>query len=141
MDYGIKIAKTGFPVKEAGLNELIYHSSHPLLKIYGIFKATVVYTKDAAGLDILLLTHDFEYAPIIRCIAQWWNVNTSTKETSFRPTPIKDSLASGSVNFTFRPYANDTQIRLNVGSFDGSGVANVSLDFILAVYYDPEEEE
>lgn len=139
-DYGIKIAKTGERVQDAPLNKLIFHSGKPLLKIWGMFDATITYTQDQAGLDILLIAHNLGYVPKIRAQAQWYDINTGQKRSTYRKAPIYDSFLDGSMNFVFRPYATNTEVRLVVGGHDGRGSKNVSLGFMFVVYYDPDKE-
>lgn len=139
-DYGIKVAKPGFSVHDAPLSKLIIHSDYPVLKIRNLFTGSITYTKDSAAFDTLLATHDLGYIPVLRTLSQWWNIDSGAKETSFRRAPIFDSLVGGSVSFSCRPYATATEIRFSVGSFDGTGATIVSLDFVMAVYYDQDED-
>jgi hypothetical protein len=138
-DYGLKWAKDGVAVETAEIHELIINSSNPMLKIKEIGTGTINYTHDGAPTDVLVADHDLDYEPIFIVYTQWFNIDTDSKETTYRQAPFIDSLVGGSVYFVAKPYVNDTELRYTVNSFTGSGSESVSLKYLYIIYYDPDE--
>jgi len=138
-NYGIKMSKPGKDVKTAGLKDLIFLSTKPVLKIKQSGTGSISYTHDGSSNDILVATHSLGYIPMFMLMMQWYNIETDTKETSYRAAPFTDKLVSGSIYFDARAYANTTQLRLSVGSYNGNGSSSISLDFLYSIYYDPED--
>ena len=138
MDYGIKIAKPGFVASTAGLGDLLFHSGYPFLKIKSVGTGSITYSHDGVSTDALVYTHDLGYIPIFTFLTQWYNIDTDAVETSYRNAPFYDQLLEGAVVTRARPYANTTQLRYEIGSYTGSGEVSKTLNYIYAVYYDPE---
>ena len=138
MNYGIKIAKPGFDAKTAGLNNLIFHSGYPFLKIKQTGRGSITYTNDTAGTDMLVTIHNLGYDPLFRFMTQWYDVDSGVKQDNYRNAPFIDSLAGGSVSFAARAYVDTVGLRFEVASFDGTGGSH-TLQFFYAIYYDPDE--
>lgn len=138
-NFGIKISKKGELVANGPLNELLFHSGYPILKMYGLYKSSMTYTKDNGMSDFLLLTHNLGYIPRLKMMMQWWDIDSASLKSDFRRVPVIDSLVGGSIYFKARPYATSSEVRMSIGSYDGSGISNVTLDFVLTVYYDEDE--
>lgn len=137
-NHGLKIAKPGFDAKTAGLNNLIFHSSYPLLKIKQQGRGLITYTNDTAGTEIVVALHNLGYQPLFRFMTQWYNIDLAQKEDTFRNAPFFDTLSSGAVNFVARPYVDDVGLRYKVSSFDGNG-GTFALEFFYIIYYDPDD--
>jgi len=138
MDYGMKISKPSYDVKTAGVGDLLFHSSYPFLKIKSRGSSSVNYTNDGGSTDVLIATHSLGYIPLFTFYTQWYNVETSSKETTYIHAPFYDgTYADLGIFFSIRPYANTTQLRLIVESWDGTG-GNYDLSSFYAIYYDPE---
>lgn len=140
-DFGLKWAKGDVDVDSAGIEDLLIHSSFPALKFAELGTGTISYTHDGGGAtDELIVEHDLGYEPLFIVLTQWFNIDTDSKETDYRKAPFIDTLVGGSIYFDARPYVTSTELRYSVTSFTGSGSESVSLDYIYAVYYDPDED-
>jgi len=139
-DYGIKISKPGKDVLTCGIEDLIYYSKYPLLKIKSTGTGTITYDHDDASNDVLVATHSLGYIPIFTFLTQWYDIDGDAKSTTYRHAPFYDSLAGGAVVTRARPYASTTELRYEVGSYTGSGITSISLDYIYVIYYDPDAD-
>ena len=137
-DYGIKIAKPNVKIQDATLKDLVFHSKYPLLKIKEIGSGTINYTNDGSATEDLVATHNLGYTPLFRFLTQWYDIDVGAKNTTYRNAPFIDTLVGGSIYFDARPFVNTTELRYNVSSFDGNG-GSISLDYIYAIYYDPDD--
>lgn len=139
-DFGLKWAKGNTDVSSADIKNLLMHSSYPMLKFQDIGTGTITYTHDGAETDELVVTHDLTYEPLFILLTQWFDIDSDTKKTDYRKAPFIDTLSGGSIYFDSRPYVNTTQLRYSVNSFTGSGTESVSLKYVYAIYYDPDED-
>lgn len=138
MDHGLKISKSGHPVKTAGLKDLIFSSGHPVLKIKEIGTGSINFTNDSGfAVDQLVVEHDLGYKPLFSFLTQWYDIDNSVKQDDYRDAPFIDTLLGGANYFDAKPYVTTTELRYNVASFNGSG-GSFTLNYIYAVYYDQD---
>lgn len=138
-DYGIKMSKAGVNVKTAGLKDLILHSGYPTLKIKASGTGSISYTNDSSATDNLVVTHNLGYVPLFMFQTQWYSVDSATKQTTYISAPHYDgTYADLGIFASYRPYANTTQLRYEVQSYDGNG-GSITLNYIYVVYYDPDD--
>lgn len=136
--YGVKWTK-GVDVSEAELKDVLLSSEHPLLKIKEIGSGSFTYTNDNGSAQThFLTTHDLGYVPLVRVMAQWYDIDSATKKDTFRNVPLQDKLVGGSVYFEIKVDKDDEELNLITAGFDGNG-GSYSLKYVFAIYYDPED--
>lgn len=135
--YGLRFTK-GADVDEATLKDLLIDSQNPLLKIKSLGSGSFTFNNDSGEQEHFITTHSLSYVPLVRVLAQWYDIDTATKKTTFRPIPILDRLVGGSVYFEMRYDASGGELNITTAGFDGNGGAH-SLKYIYAIYYDPED--
>lgn len=139
MDHGLKIAKTGHPVKTAGIKDLIFTSAYPLLKIKELGTGSINFTNDSGfAVDELVFEHNLGYRPLFSFLTQWYDIDSAIKQNDYRDAPFIDTLVGGANYFDAKPYVTTTELRYNVASFDGNG-GTYTLNYIYAIYYDQDE--
>jgi len=138
-DYGLKWTD-GTDVSTAELKNLVISSGHPCLKFADIGTGSITYTHDGGETDGLIATHSLNYEPLFVVYTQWFNIDTDSKETSYRKAPFIDTLLNGSNYFDARTYVNNTQLRYSVNSYTGSGTESITLNYVYVIYYDPDED-
>lgn len=138
-DYGLKWTD-GTDVSTANLEDLVISSGHPCLKFADIDTGSITYTHDGGTTDNLIATHNLGYEPLFIVLTQWFNIDTDSKETSYRKAPFIDTLSNGSIYFDARTYVSTTELRYSVRSYTGSGTESVTLNYIYIIYYDPDED-
>lgn len=138
-DYGIKVSKPSVNVKSAGLKDLILHSSYPTLKIKASGSGSINYTNDSTAVDQLVVTHNLGYTPLFMFMTEWYSLDSATKQSTYISAPHYDGVYADLGLFaSYRPYANTTQLRYKVQSYDGNG-GSITLNYIYVVYYDPDD--
>lgn len=135
--YGVKWTK-GVDVSEAELKDILLSSQHPLLKIKEIVTGSFTFHNDSGSESHFVTTHDLGYVPLVRCLCQWYDIDSATKKNTFREAPLSDRLVGGSVYFDLKIDKDDEEVNIISAGFDGFGGSH-TLKYILAVYYDPED--
>jgi hypothetical protein len=138
MSYGLTWTD-GTDISEAELKNIIISSEYPSLKFAYSGTGSVTYTHDGGETDILVETHDLDYEPLFYFQIQWFDINSDSKQTDYRRAPLIDTLLDGSVYFDCEPYVNDTQLRLSVVSYTGSGTESITLKYQYFIYYDQDQ--
>ena len=138
-NYGLKWTD-GVDVSTAKLENLIISSSHPCLKFAFSGTGSITYNHDSSSNDIWIVKHNLGYKPLFIVLTQWFNIDTDSKETSYRKAPLFDNLLSGAIYFNAKPYVTTTELRYYVYSFTGSGSESITLKYIYFVYYDPDQD-
>lgn len=129
-NYGIKISEEGIDVLTAGYDELIFHSSYPLLKIKTSGTGSI--TPSIGGTTtVTVITHSLGYAPMFDFYSQWYDPSSGVKQTTYRKNTISDQIAGGFNLYT--AYADTTKISFTVQANVGDGT---SLSYKYYVYYD-----
>ena len=135
-DYGVKIAKPGFDARTTGLNNLVFNSSYPLLKIKQKGQGTATLTNNSTA-DSLVTIHNLGYQPLFRFSIQWYDIDLDAKDSSYRSAPFLESLSNGSVNFKARPYTDNVGLRLQLAS-SGVSAGTHTLQYYYVIYYDQD---
>lgn len=132
---GLKIAKPGYDIATAGIENLILDTSHPLLKIKEIVSGSF----DTTG-DIVINTHNLGYSPQFKIFSQVgdWDIWPGGIDTKFVECPVsrvKSRSARGFPTsfYNYIPYTDNTKLYLNVNASPGS-----ALNYIAVIYYDPQ---
>jgi len=139
MNHGVKVAKHGHNVKTASIGDLIFTSSFPVLKIKHMGTGSVTVPNGGTAPDDLVYTHSLGYIPKFAFLIQWYDLNLPGKQSDYRTAPFIDTELDGSNYFSADPYASTTELRISASLFDGLG-GSVSLSYMYAIYYDPEDE-
>lgn len=136
MNTGFKIAKAGYDIKTAGIENLVLDINYPLLKI----KEIVSGSYNTSG-DIVINIHDLGYIPQFKLFAQIQDgdIFPSGIDTDFVECPVsrvntRSARGFPTAYFNYIPYADTTKLYLNINSFS----AGSPLNYIAVIYYDPQ---
>jgi len=130
-NYGVKIAKPGFSYGDGDEN-LVFNSSHPLLKILAHGTGTTTLSGGVSTKTIY--THNLGYKPMFYVWINYLNIDTGTEIEKLRMCSWRDYYGVGVWSWYYA-YATTTTIDLNVYTAYASP-GNQILDYIYVVYYD-----
>lgn len=130
-NYGIKIAEEGYDAKTAGLNNLVFHSEYPVLKIKESGATSITPIIDGALHTVTLHTHNLGYLPVFDCGFEYYNPTTSVKVSRYRYGSRMDQGA-GTFNVYFS-YVDSAKLYFRYSLAIGDGSA-LGIKYIL--YYD-----
>jgi hypothetical protein len=138
-DYGIKIAKPGFDITTTGIENQVFNSAYPVLKVRETGNGVIVLERDNFfGTSIILSTHNLGYKPKVRVMCQWYDIDSGTAQSTYREAPFGDTLVGGSIFFLCNVTVQTDTIILDVATYTGDGTAYYNLNYSYIVYYDEE---
>jgi len=132
-DYGIKISKDGSAVGD-GLNNLVFHSSYPALKIFDKGTTTLSVTKDDSSAT-KEVTHSLGYIPMFDVYMQYY-LYDQTASSKYRKTAF--SVYHGLQEYThYNAYADSSKLYIKF-SQNGEMDEDATLSIRYYIYYDEQ---
>ena len=136
-DYGVKIAVEDVDVADAGLNELILHSSYPLLKIFDIVSGSASLTDTGDGFDITVATHNLGYRPRFYLYATYYDPSSDVEITNYELMPFVAMSSGGVIGMFYITDADTTTISFSGNTFGGDSSSH-TIYYYCVIYYDED---
>ena len=137
-DYGVKITKEGKSVGTAGLQDLLFHSKYPLLKIKvtGSGSITVVDSSSFGSVDVY--AHNLGYQPLYFMYSQIYDPFADTTYTDYSQVPKWNNSAGGVIYYSYTTTMGTDKLTYTAETQGGDSGTHV-LNYYYAIYYDPDE--
>lgn len=133
-DYGIKISKPEHDVKTADWNNLIFHSSHPALKIAQRGDTTLSVDKDDLS-KTKEISHGLGYTPMAEVYMQYYSY-AKTKASTLRKTAF--SMYHGTQFYThYSAYTDNDNLYIKFEQ-NGEMDEDATFDIRYYIYHDPQ---
>jgi hypothetical protein len=135
-NYGIKISKEGIPVEEAGLKDLILHSSYPLLKIKEIVSGSTSLTDSISGFEVDIY-HNLGYIPKFFIISTHYDPFSDIEITSYQLMPLTMISAGGVIALFYTIEVDDEKITFSGATWGGDNDTH-TINYRCFIYYDED---